>query len=90
MAIIRPVRDLRNNYSELAQIIHESGEVIHITNNGRDDAVLMSEQSFEMLKTKAFIDYKLLEAELRGDTPLDARNSLNKLREKVLAASEKV
>jgi prevent-host-death family protein len=90
MAIIRPVRDLRNNYSELAQLIHESGEPIHITNNGRDDTVLMSEQSYEMLKAKAVTDYKLLEAELRGDDPLDARDSLKKLRQKVLAVSAKV
>ncbi len=87
MAIIRPVRDLRNNYSELTQLIHELREPIHITNNGRDDAVLMSEETYEMLKAKALTDYKLLEAELCREAPIDARDSLKKLRQKAAEAS---
>jgi len=89
MAIIRPVRELRNNYNELARLAHETNQPIHITNNGRNDTVLMSEAAYERLRNKAYIDYKLLEAELRGGTPVDARQSLQKMREKVVAQIEK-
>lgn len=89
MSIIRPVRELRNNYSEIAGLARETNQPIHITNNGRDDTVLMSEEAYEMLKQKAIIDYKLLEAELNGGTPVDARKSLNKMRERVEGYVEK-
>ena len=83
MAIIRPVRDLRNNYSELAILAKETNQPIHISNNGRNDTVLMSEEAFEMLKQRAYIDYKLLEGDLMGGEPLDARTSLQKMRERL-------
>lgn len=89
MSIIRPVRELRNNYSEIAGLAHETNQPIHITNNGRGDTVLMSEEAYEMLKQKAMIDYKLLEAELSGGTPVDARKSLKKMRERVESYIEK-
>ena len=37
---VRPVRDLRNNYPELARIIKNQDQVV-ITNNGRGEAVLI-------------------------------------------------
>jgi prevent-host-death family protein len=83
MSIIRPVRELRNNYPEIAGLARETNQPIHITNNGRDDTVLLSEEAYEMLKHKALIDYKLLEAELYGGEPMDARQSLHKIRERV-------
>lgn len=88
MAIIRPVRELRNNYNELSGLAHETNQPIHITNNGRDDTVLMSEAAYERLRSKACLDYKLLEGELRGGAPVDARQSLQKMREKVVARIE--
>ena len=89
MSIIRPVRELRNNYSEIALLARETNEPIHITNNGRDDTVLMSEQAYEMLRHKAMIDFKLLESELYGGEPVDARQSLKKIRERVESYIEK-
>jgi prevent-host-death family protein len=48
---VRPIRDLRNNYPELADIIKHRDHVI-ITNNGESEYVLIS---FEELKnTKNF------------------------------------
>jgi PHD/YefM family antitoxin component YafN of YafNO toxin-antitoxin module len=88
MAIIRPVRELRNNYNTLSVLAHETNQPIHISNNGHDDTVLMSEVAYEQLKRKAYIDYKLLEGELRGGKPVDARESLRKMREKVVAYIE--
>jgi hypothetical protein len=49
----------------------------------------MSEEAYKQLKRKAYIDDKLLESELRGGKPVDARESLRKMREKVVAYSEK-
>ena len=89
MAIIRPIRDLRNNYSELAMLAKETNQPIHITNNGHDDTVLMSEEAFEMLKHRAYIDYKLLEEELAGGALLDARASLQEMRERLRGQNEK-
>jgi hypothetical protein len=44
----------------------------------------MSEETYEQLGRKAHIDDKLLEGELRGGQPVDARQSLRKMREKVV------
>ena len=88
MAIIRPVRELRNNYNVLANLAHETNQPIHISNNGRSDTVLMSEVAFENMRNKAYIDYKLLESELRGGMPIDAREALNNMRKKVVVQIE--
>jgi|GEM_PF-1535474 len=88
MAIIRPVRELRNNYNELASLAHETSQPIHITNNGKDDTVFMSEAAYERLCNKAYIDYKLLEGELRGGAPVNARDALKEMRDKVMVRLE--
>jgi prevent-host-death family protein len=90
MAIIRPVRELRNNYVEISILAHETSQPIHITNNGRGDTVLMSEAAFERLCSKAYIDFKLLESELKSVPSTDARASLSKMREKVVGYLEQV
>jgi prevent-host-death family protein len=41
----RPCRELRNNYAELARLVKDRDSVI-ITNNGRDEAVLISMDEF--------------------------------------------
>lgn len=42
---VRPSRDLRNNYSELAGLVKEHNQVI-ITNNGRGEAVLIGIEDY--------------------------------------------
>ena len=44
-AHVRPVRELRNNYPELAAIVKQRDHVI-ITNNGKSEAVLISIDEF--------------------------------------------
>ena len=52
MAIIRPCADLRNNYNEISKLCHETKEPIHITRNGTNDLVILSDELYEiMLKT---------------------------------------
>jgi prevent-host-death family protein len=41
----RPCRELRNNYAELARLVKNRDSVI-ITNNGRDEAVLIGMDEF--------------------------------------------
>ena len=62
---IRPVRDLRNNYPEIAKII-EQHQPVFITNNGRGTAVLLNIQdyaAYEDFLREKYICEKLDEAE---------------------------
>ena len=55
--IIKPSTVLRNNYSSISTLAHQSDEPIYITKNGEGDMVLMSIEAFErredLLKLKA-------------------------------------
>ena len=37
MPHIRPVSDLRNNFSDISKIVHETGEPVFLTKNGYGD-----------------------------------------------------
>ena len=61
----RPVRDLRNNYSELAGITKDHNHII-ITNNGREETVLMSVEDYHLCQEylhKRYVREKLAEVE---------------------------
>ena len=68
---VRPVRDLRNNFAELNQLINNHDHVI-ITNNGRGTAALIGIEEFaryeEFLHT-LYINQKLDEAEKSASNP---------------------
>lgn len=42
MNMIRPVVDLENNLTEIADAVHESGQPVFLTKDGFGDMVLMS------------------------------------------------
>ena len=68
---VRPVRDLRNNYPELAEIIRNHDQVI-ITNNGRGESVLINIEdyaAFEEFTHRRYIASKLAEAESAAAQP---------------------
>jgi prevent-host-death family protein len=68
---VRAVRDLRNNYPEVAQIVKNKDHVI-ITNNGKSEAVLISFEEFEKYQEFLHIRYvkeKLAEAEAVANNP---------------------
>ena len=68
---VKAVRDLRNNYAEVAQIVRNRDHVI-ITNNGKSEAVLISYDEFEKYEEYLHIRYvkeKLAEAEALADNP---------------------
>jgi len=68
---VKAVRDLRNSYPEVAQIIRNRDHVI-ITNNGKSEAVLISYEEFEKYQEFLHVRYvkeKLAEAEALSDNP---------------------
>ena len=68
---VKAVRDLRNNYPEVAQIVRNRDHVI-ITNNGKSEAVLIPYDEFERYEEFLHIRYvkgKLAEAEAIADNP---------------------
>ena len=70
---IKAVRDLRNNYPEVAKIIRNRDHVI-ITNNGKSEAVLISYEEFEKYQEFLHVRYvkeKLAEAEALSDNPTE-------------------
>ena len=47
MPLIRPSADLRNSYSEISKICHETNEPVFITKNGYNDLVVLSNNAYE-------------------------------------------
>ena len=74
---VRPVRDLRNKYPELADIVKNNDQVI-ITNKGRGEAVLINIDeyaAFEEYTHRRYIAAKLEEAEAAAADPNTKRFS---------------
>ena len=68
---VKAVRDLRNNYPEVAQIVKNRNNVI-ITNNGKSEAVLIPYDDFEKYEEFLHIRYvkeKLAQAEAVSGNP---------------------
>jgi prevent-host-death family protein len=68
---VKAVRDLRNNYPEVARIVKNRDHVI-ITNNGKSEAVLIPYDEFERYEEFLHIRYvkeKLAEAEAIAENP---------------------
>ena len=68
---VKAVRDLRNNYPEVAKIIKNRDHVI-ITNNGKSESVLIPYEHLEDYQEYLHIRYineKLAEAEALADNP---------------------
>ncbi|MDR0669130.1 MAG: type II toxin-antitoxin system Phd/YefM family antitoxin [Treponema sp.] len=68
---VRPVRDLRNRYAEIEEILERHDPVI-ITKNGRGTAVLMNIEDYAKIEEYQHILYvegKLKEAEAEAESP---------------------
>jgi prevent-host-death family protein len=64
---IRPVSDLRNNFSAISRLVHESAEPVFLTKNGRSDMVVMSVEAYENASFETEIYQKLREAEIQAE-----------------------
>jgi prevent-host-death family protein len=70
-AFVRPVRDLRNSYPELAEMVKKRNHVI-ITNHGKSEAVLISYEEFaayEEFIHMRYVEEKLAEADRAAANP---------------------
>lgn len=66
MLNIRPVSDLRNSFTEISSIVHETNNPIFLTKNGYGDMVVMSVEAYENMQFQNEIYFKLKEAEMEN------------------------
>ena len=89
MPKIRPISDLRNNSSEIAEFCKSSHEPIYITKNGIGELVVMSMDMYEQLQARIELYSKLSETEeniANGDQGIELSEFANQLRSKVHGA----
>ncbi len=63
MACIRPISDLRNNFTEISKTLKETEEPIFLTKNGTGEMVVMSMEMFEKMHFESEVYLKLKETE---------------------------
>jgi prevent-host-death family protein len=86
MPHIRPVSDLRNKFTEISKIVHETAEPVFLTKNGYGDMVVMSIEAYEKKRFDSEIYQKLKESEIEAKTTnkrFDHREVTNDLRTRV-------
>jgi len=82
--MVRPVSDLRNNFTEISKTVHETKEPVILTKNGYGDMVVMSMEAYEKLQFDSEVYFKLLEAERQAtetETRYSAKEVLKALKE---------
>ena len=85
MPIIRPISDLRNNFSSISESVHADDEPIFLTKNGIGDMVVMSLEYYEKQFARIELFQRLKEARdeiQKGATGKDAREVLKGLMNK--------
>jgi prevent-host-death family protein len=65
---IRPISDLRNNFSDISRMAHKNAGPIFLTKNGRGDMVVMSIEAYEEDAFQSEIYHKLKEAEIQAES----------------------
>lgn len=68
MNTIRPVSDLRNNFTEISKTVHETDQPVFLTKNGFGDMVVLSMEAYENLQFESEVYFKLQEAEREAST----------------------
>ena len=82
MPIIRPISDLRNNFSSISEIAHSDNEPVKKKKNGIGDLVVMSLEYYDQQLAKLELYQKLNEAReeiKRGAKGKNARKVLESL-----------
>ena len=67
----RPVRDLRNSYSEIIDLANQGNQII-ITQNGREAAVVIGKETykeFEVFLHRQYIKKELAKAKKQAENP---------------------
>jgi prevent-host-death family protein len=85
---VRPVRDLRNHFTEIEKFLKDHDPVI-ITKNGRGSAVILNIDDYAKLEEYRhfmYIEEKLKEAEIEAESPgaewLDYKKAFKQLKNK--------
>lgn len=84
--IIKPSTALRNEYSKISSLAHESKEPIYITKNGEGDMVLMSIDAFEQREQLLKLREKVLQAEqerISGAATMSVSDARKELRRRL-------
>ena len=69
---VRPARDLRNNYAEIANIVKNEHSHVILTNRGRGDMVLIDFEDYDLFTQychQKYIEAKLEEAIEEAQSP---------------------
>ena len=66
MLNIRPITDLRNNFTDISKTVHESTEPVFLTKNGYGDMVVMSLEQYESIISENIIAAKLKESAIEA------------------------
>jgi len=77
MSLIRPVSDLRNNFTEISRIVHETAQPVFLTKNGYRNMVVLSMEAFQNMQFESEVYFKLLEAELEAEHTDKRHSSVN-------------
>jgi prevent-host-death family protein len=84
--IIKPSASLRNEYSAISALAHETKEPIYITKNGEGDLVLMSVEAFEKREQILNLRERVLKAEqerISGAKTLSVSEARQGLKERI-------
>lgn len=81
MPIIRPISDLRNNFTQISEICHKEGEPVFLTKNGQGDMVVMSLALYEKQLALIELYHKLGEAELQSKSNVSRKSHNDVMRE---------
>ena len=84
MINIRPVSDLRNKYTEIEELVQQSGEPVYLTKNGYGSSVIVSTAFFDETLAKLALYEKIAtsERQIAAGLGKNARASLAAIREK--------
>jgi len=62
MPVIRPISDLRNNFTNISETVHSDDEPVFLTKNGVGDMVVMSIEYYEKQLARIELYKKLNQA----------------------------
>ena len=88
MSTIRPVSDLRNNFAEISQTVHETQQPVFLTKNGFGDMVVLSMEAYENLQFESEVYLKLKDAEREAEINSTRYSSKDVLKALKKAAGE--
>ena len=71
MPQIRPVSDLRNSFSEISRIVHETSEPVILTKNGYGEIVVLSYDEYEKIQHEMLVMRELRAAEAEAEVTAD-------------------